>query len=64
MAILSKPPGQQTGQGIILRLREENEKEAYEQRQTEQEEDHTLFPLLEETADPIACALKVIISIH
>lgn len=61
MAILSKPLGQQTRRGIILRLRKENEKEAYEQRQTEQEED-TLFPLLEETAAPIVCALKVIIS--
>lgn len=63
MAILSKPLGQQTRRDIILRLRKENEK-GYEQRQTEEEEDHTLFPLLEETAAPIVCALKVIISSH
>lgn len=33
-------------------------------RQTKEEEDHTRFPLLEETAAPIVCALKVIISSH
>lgn len=43
MAILNKPLGQNTRQDIILRLRKENEKEGYEQRQSEQEEDHTLF---------------------
>lgn len=64
MAILSKPLGQQTRRDIILRLRKENEKETYEQKQTEQEDDHTLFPLLEETTAPIVCALKVIISSH
>lgn len=57
MAILNKPLGQQTRWDIILRLRKENEKEAYEQRQTEQEEDHTLFPLLEETTAPTVCVL-------
>jgi len=33
-------------------------------RQTGEEKDHTLFPLVEETAVPIVCALKVIISSH